>query len=34
MCEWVQPDEAAGQVAGMLRTWVDDGLIVAVNGDS
>lgn len=34
MCEWTKAEEAAGQVAGMLRTWVDDGLIVAVNSDS
>jgi hypothetical protein len=29
LCQWVDPEEAAGRVAGMLRGWVDDQLITA-----
>lgn len=30
LCEWVEPDAAAPRLAGLLRTWVDDGLIVTL----
>ncbi len=30
LCQWVAPAAAAGRLAGMLRTWVDDQLIAAV----
>lgn len=28
LCEWIAPDEAAPHAAGLVRGWVDDGLIV------
>lgn len=31
LCEWVEPDQAAARLAGLLRTWVDEGLIVSVD---
>ena len=30
LCEWFEPEQAAGAAAGWLRTWVDDGLIAAL----
>ncbi len=29
LCQWVNAEEAAGRVAGMLRAWVDDQLVSA-----
>ncbi len=29
LCEWADPEQAAGRMAGMLRGWVDDHLIIA-----
>lgn len=31
LCEWIAPEAAAGQMAGMLRTWVDDQLVVGLD---
>ena len=30
VCEWVDPEDAALHAAGMLRTWIVDGLITEV----
>lgn len=34
LCRWIAPEAAAGQLAGMLRTWVDDQLIVGLDTPS
>lgn len=30
LCQWVAPEAAAGQMAGMLRAWVDEGLVAGL----
>ncbi len=33
LCEWVEAEQAAPQAAGMLRLWVEDGLLGSVNAE-
>lgn len=32
LCEWIDPDQVALHAAGLLKRWLNDGLIVGVDG--